>query len=68
MTPENLIKELKEKGISNREIAENIGCTRFYVDKLGNGSRKIPSYIVMDKLRAFHQQICGKHHHEKIIS
>lgn len=64
MTPENLIKELKEKGIPNKEIAENIGCTRFYVDKLGNGTRREPSYIVMDKLRELHRKHCHGVNHE----
>ena len=51
MTPEKIVISLKEKGLSTSQISRFVGCTNEYVNKIGNGTRKKPNYIVVDRLR-----------------
>lgn len=56
MNPDVLLKEISQHGVSSEKIADAIGCSVAYVNKLRNGERKTPSYIVMDKIRRLHQE------------
>ena len=56
MTPDILLKEIIQRGFSSEKIAESIGCSVDYVNKLRSGARKAPSYVVMDKIRKLHQE------------
>lgn len=57
MTPDVLLKELNQHGMRTEQIAEKIGCSLAYIVKLRNGERKLPSYLIMDKIRALHQEV-----------
>ena len=57
MTPDVLLKELNQHGVGTEQIAEKIGCSIAYVVKLRNGERKLPSYLIMDKIRELHREI-----------
>lgn len=57
MTPQQIIADLKTKGITNAEIAKAANCTIHYISKIRSGERKHPNYQIVDNLRAFHKKV-----------
>lgn len=58
MTPDVLLKQINEHGLSTEQIAKRLGFSVSYIIKLRNGERKMPSYPAMDKIRELHREIC----------
>ena len=61
MTPIEIIKKLKDKGISAAEIASAVDCTVYYINKIASGERKNPNYQIVDKLRDFYSKAGLQH-------
>ena len=55
-----LIRELREAGLTQEDIAASIGVSQPSVSDLANGKTKNPSFEVGDKLRALHKRISRK--------
>ena len=57
MTPDVLLKEIGQHGMSTAQVADEIDVSTEYLVKLRSGERKTPSYIIMDKIRELHKRV-----------
>lgn len=57
MNARELVLSIKKRGLSSLQISQEIGCSVTYIDKIGNGTRKNPSYKIMDSLRQLSKRV-----------
>ncbi|ENZ6911539.1 hypothetical protein ACE28F_002061 [Neisseria gonorrhoeae] len=53
--PKDLVLFLKEK-MSSAAIAKEVGCSKEFINKIGNGERKKPRYQIVDSLRSLYRK------------
>lgn len=56
----NLIKELTESGVTQKEIASFCGTVQGHISDLKVGRRICPNWIIGDKLIRLHKKKCKK--------
>ncbi|HFA7019299.1 TPA: hypothetical protein WMV61_002040 [Neisseria gonorrhoeae] len=53
--PRDLVLFLKEK-MSSAAIEKEVGCSKEFINKIGNGERKNPRYQIVDSLRSLYRK------------
>jgi len=57
ITFEQIIKDLRERGYKDADIARRAKCTRQYIGKIGNGEVQDVGYRIGDHLMALHKTL-----------
>jgi len=57
MNARELVLSIKKRGLSSLQISQEIGCSVTYIVKISNGTRKNPSYKIMDSLRQLSKRV-----------
>jgi hypothetical protein len=59
MNWKHIIQQLLDKGFTQKQIAQRIGCNQSYVSELFNGlAGKSLSWALGDALIRFHNEVC----------